>query len=207
MLSSPPSSEECYHSRLDERELINAILGGDADAAAHLLVERCGSRLKFLVGSKFRSLQMEFEELVSELFIALSEHDWKALREFAGQNQAGQPCQLENYISVIAARRLCKKMERAVKENAWLAPLNGEEGFHVPDETSEREQRASELLRAIMALKNPVERLVLIAYKLEERSVVEIADLLKITPGHVYTHCSRALAKLRTLLEAGSNHA
>lgn len=195
------------YAHLDDQALITAVLQGDQDAAVYLLVEKCGSSLKYLVSFKFRSLQIDFEDLVSELFIALSEHDWKALREFVGHNQAGQPCRLENYISVIAARRLCKKMERAVKESGWLSPLDGEEGFLVPDDAAEREQRTSELLQAIMALKNPVERLVLIAYKLEDLSVHEVAAMLEIEPGHVYTHCSRALAKLRTLLAAGSDHA
>lgn len=123
---------------------------GDEQAVVYLLVEKCGSRLKYLTSGKFRTLQIEFEELVSELFIALSEQDWKALRDFTGQNQAGQSCRLENYISIIAARRLWKKMDQTVKEIDWILPLYMNEDPQIPDEAAERQQLASEVLQAIM---------------------------------------------------------
>ena len=100
------------YSYLSDKELIAAIVQGDEQAMVYLLIEKCGSRLKYLTSGKFRTLQIEFEELVSELFIALSEQDWKALRDFAGKNQAGQSCRLENYISIVASRRLWKKWAR-----------------------------------------------------------------------------------------------
>lgn len=192
---------------LNDKELVTAIVQGDAEAAAYLLAEKCGSRLKYLASGKFRTLQIEFEELVSELYIALSEQDWKALKDFAGQNQSGQPCRLENYISIIASRRLYKKMGQAVKEIDWILPLCEDDGPQIPDEAAEREQLASDVLQAIMALKNPTERLVLLSYKIEEREVHEVAAMLNISPGSVYTHCSRALTALRTLLKAGGDHA
>lgn len=173
----------------------------------YLLIEKCGSRLKYLTSGKFRTLQIEFEELVNELFIALSEQDWKALRDFAGQNQAGQSCRLENYISTIASRRLWKKMNQAVKDIEWILPLYEDDDPQIPDEAAEREQLASEVLQAIMAMKSPIERAVLLLYKIEGREVHEVAAMLNISPGNVYTHCSRALTTLRTLLKGGGDHA
>lgn len=173
----------------------------------YLLIEKCGSRLKYLTSVKFRTLQIEFEELVSELFIALSEQDWKALKDFIGQNQSGLSCRLENYISTIAARRLWKKMDKAVKDIEWILPLYVDDDPQIPDEAAEREQLANEVLQAIMAMKNPIERAVLLLYKIEGREVHEVATMLNTSPGNVYTHCSRALTTLRTLLQAGGDHA
>lgn len=196
------------YCHLNDKELITAIVQGDQEAAVYLFNEKCGSRLKYLTSIRFRTLQIEFEELVNELFIALSEHDWKALRAFAGHNQARQPCRLENYISLIASRRLYKKMDQAVKETAWILPLYEEEDPQIPDEAAEREQLASDVLQAIMAMRNPIERAVLLLYKIEGRDVHEVAAILNTSPGNVYTHCSRALATLRTaLLKAEDDHA
>ncbi len=192
---------------LNDKELIATITQGDEQAIAYLLIEKCGSRLKYLTSCKFRTLQIEFEELVSELYIALSEQDWKALRDFAGQNRSGQPCRLENYISIIASRRLYKKMDQAVKEIDWILPLYEDDDPQIPDEAAEREQLVSDVLQAIMAMKSPIERAVLLSYKIEGREVHEVAAMLNISPGNVYTHCSRALTALRTLLKAGGDHA
>lgn len=194
------------YSCLNDKELIAAIVQGDEQAMVYLLIEKCGSRLKYLTSGKFRTLQIEFEELVNELFIALSEQDWKALRDFAGQNQAGQSCRLENYISIIASHRLWKKMNQAVKDIEWILPLYEDDDPQIPDEAAAREQLASEVLQAIMAMKNPIERAVLLLYKIEGREVHEVAAMLNISPGNVYTHCSRALTTLRTLLKVGSDH-
>lgn len=192
---------------LNDKELITAIVQGDEQAVVYLLIEKCGSRLKYLTSGKFRTLQLEFEELVSELFIALSEQDWKALREFAGHNQDGQTCRLENYISTIASRRLWKKMDQAVKDIEWILPLYADEDPQIPDAAAEREQLASEVLQAIMTMENPIERAVLLLYKIEGREVHEVAAMLNISPGNVYTRCCRALTTLRTLLEERGDHA
>lgn len=195
-----------YESMRDE-ELVAQILEGDESAAAYLIVIVCGSRLKFLTKQKFRTLKLEFDEVVSELFIHLKKNDWKALRDFRGQNKSGRSCKLSNYISLIASRLLWKKMQRAVKDIDWILPLHEVDGWLISDESVERKRLVEYVIEAIMSLENPGDREVLLLYKIEGRSVHEVGEILNISSGNVYTRCTRALKNLRLLLEQGDVYA
>ncbi len=188
---------------LTEGELLARILEGDDWAALHLLAVRCGPGLKYLVQFKYRTLRLELDELVNELFIRLRADGWRALRDFRGANLSGRSCGLIRYIQCIAARLLWKKMDRAVKETAWLQPLDELEDVRLPDDAAERRRLAADVIEAIMALDNPLDRQAILLYKIEGREVAEAARLLKTTPGNIHTRCSRALRKLRALLAEG----
>ncbi len=195
------------YAGLADTELVAKILDGDSQAVSYLLVDRCGPALKYLAEVKYRSLHLEFSEVVSEVFLALNRSDWKALRDYRGHNQAGRACSLIKYVLCIASRLLWKKMDRAVKEIGWLTPLNELEDVNVPDEYEARRRLAADVIEAVMALEQPADRLVLLLYKIEERPAEEVATIMKTTVGNVYTRCSRALQQLRLLLSEGGAHA
>jgi|GEM_PF-1898200 len=192
---------------MDDRSLITAVVGGDPDAAATLLIERCGSRLKYLGQYKFSMLHLQFEEIVSEVYVALSRNDWRALRQFRGGDPGEVPCSLESYVSVIAARLLWKKLERAVKEIDWKAAPIHQDGLQVSDDRCVRFHNAAEVLDAILSLENPADRELLLRYKIEGVSTEEMAQHLGISPANVYTRCSRAIKMLRDRVEKGGGHA
>lgn len=192
---------------MSDEEIVAEIIAGDKWVTAYLLIVRCGSRLSFLAKGKFRTLGLEFDEVVSELFLHLQKNDWKALRDFRGQSKSGKSCKLENYISLIASRLLWKKMNRTVKDLDWILPLHEVEGWLISDNSVERYQLVEYVIEAIMSLENTGEREVLLLYKIEGRSVQEVAEILNISTGNVYTRCSRALKNLRILLEEGGVYA
>lgn len=192
-----------FYQEMDDRSLIAAVIGGDPDAAATLLIYRCGSRLKYLGQCKFSMLRLQFEEIVGEVYVALSRNDWRALRLFRGGDPGEVPCSLESYVSVIAARLLWKKLEQAVKEIDWNAAPIHLDGLQIPDDRCVRFQNAAEVLDAIMSLENPVDRELLLRYKVEGRSTEEVAQHLGISPANVYTRCSRAIRMLRDRVEKG----
>jgi RNA polymerase sigma factor (sigma-70 family) len=192
---------------LSDIEIVDRIISGDENIAAYLLIEKCGSRLKYLASQKYYSLQIKFHELISEMFIYLSENNWDKLRKFKGENPEGKQCRIENYISVIASRWLWKKMERTVHQIDWILPLYEIEGLNIPDELSERNRLAVEVMNAVMSMNNSKERDVILMYKIEGRSVHDVADVLKTTPGNIYTICNRAMKNLFVLLEGGNTYA
>lgn len=194
-------------SEISDSELIARILQGDSRAAAHLLSVRCGPALKYLCQVKYRTLGLELDELVSEVFLSLRRHDWKALREFRGANGTGKSCSITSYVVCIASRVLWKKMGKAVKESVWLVPLDEIERQKQPDDAEERRRQYAQLLEAVMALDNPSDRLALMLYKIEGREVEEVARIMETTPGNIYTRCSRALRRLRVLLDGEGSHA
>lgn len=191
------------YESLSENELISQIIQGEELAAAYLIIIVCGSRLKFLTQHKFKTLSLDFDELVSDLFLHLKQKNWKAFRDFRGRNKLGRSCKLSNYVSLIASRLLWKKMEKATKDIDWISPLYEAEGLLIPDRAVERNQLIEYVIEAVMSLENPIDREVLLLYKIEGRDVKEVAKILNITTGAVYTRSTRALKNLRLLLEQG----
>ena len=104
--------------QLTSTELIQEILAGNEQAVLYLLLDKCGSRLKFLCEYKFKALEIEFPELINDTYEILRRNDWKALKNFRGENQQGQKCKIENYISVIISRYLLKQMNEYLKEKS-----------------------------------------------------------------------------------------
>ena len=192
-----------YESLADDK-LVALILGGDADAAAHVLIFRCGPGLKYLVRVKYRTLGVEFNEIVSELYMLLRRNGWRALQSFRGANTAGKSCELTHYIHVIAARWLSRKMGKTVKETSGRVSLDevgSDVAVPVPD--SEPPLTMSELIETLMDLPDPIDRAVLTLYKIEGKPVAEVAQLLNTSTSNVYTRCSRALKALRGRLCEG----
>jgi hypothetical protein len=189
------------YSILDDAQLTALIIKGDVDAAGHLLLNRCGSGLKYLVTTKYRTLGFDLNELVSELYLLLRANDWQPIRAFRGANTAGDSCSLVRYIQCIAARMLYRKMDKAVKENRQTVPLDWVEG-DLPDARVgvDAALAATDVMSAILSLPDPIDRTVLIMYKLEGKDVGEVAALLGTSPSNIYTRCSRAINLLRQTL-------
>ncbi len=183
---------------LEDDRLIALIVQGDAGAISHLLVQRCGPGLKYLAEVKFRTLKIEFNELVSEVYIRLRRNQWQALRDFRGSNDQGQSCKLTNYVMCIAARLLSRKMTKTVKETTGYVSLD-ELGGDVPAPEPDVDNRITitELIELVVTLPDPVDRAVLMLYKIEGKSVEEVAEQLGTSSGNVYTRTSRAVKALR----------
>jgi RNA polymerase sigma factor (sigma-70 family) len=200
------------HSRddlapLTDAELIARILGGDEDAAVHLLVGRCGAALKYLAEVSFRDLGLEFHEVIGEAYLHLSANDWHALRAFRGHAENGRSCSLKSYVVLIVSRLLLRKFKNRAKSLDWLAPLMDMEGYEFPDARADRERLALEVFDAIAALDNVMDRDILLLYKIEGRGAEEVAAQLNTTPGNVRTRYCRAKEALRALLEGDNVHA
>jgi len=194
---------------LDDRRLIELILSGDGGAVCFLLVSKCGPLLKSYL-SKYSTLDLEFDEFINEICSVLLKNNWKALREFRGINDLGRPCKLQTYITTIGRNFLNAKMEKkkrekknaeqSLTENGPLYPLN-----RMPMVEFES-WRMMDFMDSFMKLTS-VERQVIRLYKLEGKSVSDVADALKMSEANVYTICSRAIKKLRTLYREGDIHA
>lgn len=195
---------------LDDTHLIDLILSGDEGAVYFLLASKwkCGPILKSYL-SKYNSLGLEFDEFVSEVCSILLKHNWKALREFRGINDFGRPCKLQTYIAtigrnfltaeIIKKREKEEKIKQALTENVHLYPLNKEQMVEFDH------WRMMDLINALTKLTS-IERQVIRLYKLEGKSVSDVADALKMSQANVYTVCSRAIKKLSTLYREGDIH-
>ena len=147
-------------------------------------------------------LNLRLDEVVSEVYLHLKKNNWRALSNFRGQNENGRPCSLENYISLIASRLLWKKMNKAMKEFDLFSPLMNKksESIYPENRLNDSIDYKVELLLLIEKLENPMERLVLMFYKIEGFSASEVATELNLSEANVYTICHRAIKRLRAMV-------
>lgn len=148
------------------------------------------------------SRRWDYPDLLDELFVHLSENDWRRLRTWKGESS------LEGWVRVVA-NRICSA---AVQDRRRLVPLPlGEERDFASEEEHViermiREETTVGLLEAIEQLDTPRDRLVLRMHYFDGRDLPQIAGDLGVPLSTVYVIKSRALARLRQRLKGGSTH-
>ena len=194
------------YGNLKDEDLAARVMQNDLAAAEQLLLHRCGPSLKYLVQVKYRALGIELNEIVSETYLLLRKNEWRAMEAYRGANQAGRSCSLTHYVLCIAARWLSRKSAKSWKEGSRTVPLEENRG----EVTAATRHPAHALMMAeivdlIMELPDPIDRAVLLLYKIEGNDVNEVAKRLNTSPGNVYTRYSRAVAALRRQTEEASH--
>ncbi len=191
------------YKKMPDALLIEKIINGDGMAFAYLLVDHCGPRLKFLVRkSCYSELNFTLAELVNDIVIILKRNDFRDLRQFRGLDGA-TPCSLKTYISVIANRFLSRKLRKFLQEKQSFGTQVPLCEAIVPQKS---DTTRTDILDDFDHLLSPREIAVLRLYKLEKRSVEEVAEILNITVANVYSICSRAIGRLRKILREEGYH-
>ena len=177
-----------------EVALVRRVCAGDRTAAAELFTTVLGATVHAV------AQRWGYPDLLDELFIHLSENDWRRLRTWQGRSS------LQGWARVICSR-ICRE---AVQGSRRLSPLTLGEDRAVVDpaegvvEHLIREESRLGLLEAIEQLDTPRDRLVLRLHYLQERDLPAIAAQLGVPLSTVYVIKSRALNRLRTKLQGAS---
>lgn len=179
---------------LDDADLVRATLEGDPEAF-QVLVERHQARLFALVGHYVRG-QAEAEDLVQDAFLKA----YSKLSSF--QLQASFSTWLHR-IAVNTALDLLKRRGRnpvtAVEDPEQVAPDDGG-SLPAPGAELEREEVATITRRTLEELPE-LFRTVLVLREFEERSYLEIAEILDISIGTVESRLFRARARFKEALK------
>jgi RNA polymerase sigma-70 factor, ECF subfamily len=162
-------------------EFVNRYLGLVTHVVNH--TARCRS---------IRLSSQDFEDLVSEVFLAIIDDDFAALRRFRGQSS------LATYLAVIARRvvvheLLKRKTQMNLGDLAQDTPTD-----QVPHE--ERISNREEVERLLQELNGPEAEVVRL-YHLEGKTYDEISSAIGMATNSIGPTLSRARAKLR---QAGS---
>jgi len=177
-------------STLPAERLEDRIAEGSPDAiveayrAHHAHVRSFAERL---VGDR-----MVAEDLVHEVFVALPD----TMRRFEGQ------CSLRTWLIAIAARRAQNHIRTALRRRRAESGLAFEprQDPTRPDEAAERAELATLLTRALDAL--PVDqRVAFVLCEVEERTSVEVAQMLDTSDGTIRARVLLAKKKLRLELD------
>lgn len=146
------------------------------------------------------------EDLVDELFhatfLALYDHNYRKLRQW------NERCSLASWIRLVTSSVVVDQLRR--RRPTSSIDTAGTDAGPVPDylvdparppfELLAEAERAMRVRLALRALA-PADRELLLLLFRDERAPAEVAELLEIKPGALYTRKNRALQRLREALE------
>ena len=134
------------------------------------------------------------EDLFQDIFLSLIKDDFAELRRFRGDNG----CTLASWLRMIAARRTIDHL----RKSKHPADLLEESLENHPAETSERpsDTEQSQLLAKAVEDLPPHEKILVDLFFREGLSAKDVASILRLSIGAVYTQKSRIVAKLRERL-------
>lgn len=173
----------------EDRQFVQRICGDDAAAIEELLFKLCGPSLRRL------SAMYNYPDLLGELYLHLKEDEWRRLRTWQGR------APLRGWMKQVAVHLCIKKL----KEEQRFTPLE--------NEGEERDARLSvkidsdvnlrhmELMRAIFALADGRERLLMTEHILLDRDIEQVSRGMKISRANADVIKHRATKHLRELLK------
>ena len=95
---------KAYFDSLTDRELVELLLANDQEAIEYVFFYRCDGMFAHIIHGVFLS-QGKKEELVSELYLYLSQNEWERLRKFEFK------ASLFTWLTVLAVRFFKKKAD------------------------------------------------------------------------------------------------
>ena len=185
----------------DDRGIAQAVLGGDVDAFAHLMVRYQNYVLAIV---RRHAPADQVEELAQEVFL-------KAFQSLSKWRQTGK---FRSWLSTIAVRTCYDFWRRYYRtrevpmsslseaHQEWLNRVLADESETSWQEWSRRRE-AREILDWALDQLSAADRMVLELVYLEERSVKEAARLLGWTVSNVKVRAFRARRKINNLLLPG----
>ena len=134
------------------------------------------------------------EDLYQEFFVTIFRADCRKLRQFRGD----RGCTMASWLRVIAARLTIDYLRRQRPDDVEVTDAIASDQPDAPSALIAREEERL-LAEAMQSLSVRDQLLIELAYR-RSLGAEEIAALLKISVGAVYTQKSRVLDKLREIL-------
>ena len=183
---------------LDEREVVDAVLGGDRDAFRRLVEHE--SRAVIATCTRILGDRAEAEDVAQEAFLTA----YRSLASWRSDGPFGA------WVSRIAVRLAIRRAAQR-KQVVWLDPVSDGDaaaatasaigaGPATRPHSVIRSERDAGLRAAVVALEEPYREVVALRF-FAERSLAEIAAVTDRPLGTVKTHLHRGLARLRLAVE------
>jgi RNA polymerase sigma-70 factor (ECF subfamily) len=195
------------YSRLDDRDLINKLLGRDSEAWNELVVRYqrmvYAQVLKALPARNGRTDEAIVEDILSEVFVGLLQNDMAALRGFKGE------CKFSTWLCVVARRVTWRHISRRPRERQLLGISDSSVQIEL-GVTEEVESLANligtenkmHLAKCLEQMK-PADRQILEMYYHQELDYREISQRTGLSINAVGPKLSRAHERLRKLMGRG----
>ena len=174
---------------MTDKEIVQGLIARDNRVTKDFFFDKCRP-LFYSIMNKIFDYEVEYDEMVNELYVYLMEDNALKLRNFQYRSSVYQ------WLKVLAIRFFMKKRTRMIDDNSQESPYNGRE--HATAQESDRSAEGDlERLFKMMPTKryeHVIRRLVI-----EDREPAEVAKEMEITTDNLYNIKRRAMAQLTRL--------
>lgn len=171
-----------------DQEIITSLIAHDPKVTAQFFFKDCRPLFISIIRRVFGNQIVDYDEIISELYVLLMENDARKLRTFKNESSLFQ------WLKTIAVRH-CLELKRRGKviDNESQEPLvnSGKNLSYV--ESSQAKMDVESLLRQ---MNNQRYALVIHLLMIEEKSPEEVAKQLSITVANLYNIKRRAMKAL-----------
>lgn len=176
--------------QITDREIVDGILRNDSQIIYHFFFVQCAPMFAYIVRSVFDN-RADGRELVSELYLYLSDDNWYKVRQFDFRSR------LTTWLSVVAIRFFQKKRDSLIENESQEPPIHKERGYL----TSSSIDRRIDIRNALKKMNNSRYRKVIEELELKERPVEEVAAEMQITEANLYNLRRRARMQLAMIMD------
>lgn len=180
--------EHHLNTPMTDQEIISSLIAHDPKVTAQFFFKDCRPLFISIIRRVFGNQIVDYDEIISELYVLLMENDARKLRTFKNESSLFQ------WLKTIAVRH-CLELKRRGKviDNESQEPLvnSGKSLSYV--ESSQAKMDVESLLRQ---MNNQRYVLVIHLLMIEEKSPEEVAKQLSITVANLYNIKRRAMKAL-----------
>lgn len=176
---------------MTDREIIQGLIARDNRATEDFFFVKCRPLFNSIMKLVF-SYEVDYDEMVNELYVYLMEDDASKLRNFQYRSSVYQ------WLKILAIRFFIKKRGRMIDDTSQETPYDGRN----QNVAEEKDMTAEGDLERLFS-KMPNERYVYVirCLILEDWEPEKLAEEMKITTANLYNIKRRAIAQLtRTAL-------
>lgn len=171
---------------MSDQEIIKGLINRDNRVTEEFFFVRCRPLFLSIIGKVF-DYQVEYDEMVNELYLYLMQDDAKRLREFEYRSTVYQ------WLKVVAIRFFIKRRKQMLENTCEDSLYEGQS----VSSSDEKDSSAKSDLRRLFSMM-PNKRYVYVIQQLviEDREPEEMAKEMNVTVDNLYNIKRRAMAQL-----------
>lgn len=176
--------------KLTDAQLIERLISNDESAIAYVFYHQYEPLLKYNVKKTGCCKDIDYEDVIHDLFLYLSKNDWEKLRKYDPK------LPFVNWFSVVSYR-FFKDLAASMIDSSQKIPISemDDHSFYLMG-NNRTEATIMDVKAAIAQLEPPRDREVVEALVLNDEEPADVAQRLHVTVDNLYNIKRRALAKL-----------
>lgn len=183
---------------MTDQEIISALIAHDPKATAQFFFRDCRPLLFSVIRRVFGKKKVDYNEIISEIYILLMENNAKKLRSFKFEST------LYQWLKIIVIRHclLLKNKAKVIGDESQESLSNS----YCELSTAENSQARMDMETLLRQMKNQRYALVIRLLMIEDRTPEEVAQQLCVTVDNLYNIKRRAIQALTEVALKDKKH-